>query len=88
MKRKDNFILQTVGGEDILVPLGQQVINLNGLVVLNNTGRFLWELLAEDRSPDDLTELLASRFEVDRPTATRDVQSFLDHISGMGLLEA
>ena len=38
MKRKDDFILQNVGGENLLVPLGAQVMDLNGLVTLNGTG--------------------------------------------------
>ena len=37
MKRKADFIMQNVGGENLLVPLGAQVMDLNGLVILNDT---------------------------------------------------
>jgi hypothetical protein len=88
MKRKNDFILQNVGGENLLVPLGQQVVDLNGLIILNVTGRFLWELLADDHSVHDLAMLLAERFNVDSMHALPDVQTFMDDIEVLGLLEA
>ena len=87
MKRKNNFILQNVGGENLLVPLGQQVVDTNGLIILNATGHCLWELLAEDRSVGDLATLVAERFTVDQERALADVQIFMDEITNMGLLE-
>lgn len=87
MKRKSDFILQNVGGENLLVPLGAQVMNLNGLVTLNATGCCLWELLAQDRSVEELAAALTERFDVDSQRARADVQVFLDEITRIGLLE-
>jgi hypothetical protein len=87
MKRSNDFILQNVGGESILVPLGAQVMSLNGLIVLNETGRYVWELLAQERSLDELTTTVVGRFGVAAEIARADVQTFLDEISEMGLLE-
>jgi sensor domain CHASE-containing protein len=88
MKRKDSFMLRNVGGADLLVPLGSQVVDMNGLVILNAAGRCLWEALAEDRSGDELATVLAERFEVDEGRARADVQVFLEEIGRLGLLEA
>jgi len=88
MKRKDSFMLQSVGGEDLLVPLGAQVVDMNGLVILNATARCLWEALAEDRSVDELATVLAERFEIDESRARADAQAFLEEIGRLGLLEA
>ena len=87
MKRKNDFIMQNVGGENLLVPLGSQVMNLNGLITLNDTAACVWELLAEDRTTDELTAAVAAQFDVDASTARADVQNFLDEIAKMGLLE-
>jgi hypothetical protein len=87
MKRKSDFILQNVGGENLLVPLGGQVLDTNGLVTLNATGRCLWELLAQDRSVEDLAGALTNEFEVDIQHARADVQVFLDEVARIGLLE-
>jgi hypothetical protein len=87
MKREENFIMKIVGGENLLVPLGAQVMNLNGLIILNDTGRCVWELLAEERSLDELTTTVAKRFDVAAEIARADVQTFLNEIAEMGLLE-
>ena len=87
MKRKSDFTMQSVGGENLLVPLGAQVLDTNGLVTLNATGRCLWELLAQDRSVEDLAGALTEKFEVDIQSARTDVQVFLEEITRIGLLE-
>ncbi len=79
--------MKSVGGQDILVPLGAKVMEMNCLVALNATARCVWELLAEDNSIDDLATAVAERFEVDEDRARADVQAFLDDIGRIGLLE-
>lgn len=87
MKRKADFLMQNIGGENLLVPLGAQVMNLNGLITLNDTAACVWELLAEERSLDELTVVVAERFDVTAEIARADVQTFVDEITGLGLLE-
>ena len=87
MKRNDRFLLRSLGGQDILVPLGSQVVDVNGVVTLNATGRRVWELLAEDRPVDELVATIADEFDTDRERVRIDVQTFLDEVTHMGLLE-
>ena len=47
----------------------------------------MWELLAQDRTLDELASAVAERFDVDAATARADVQAFLDEIARLGLLE-
>jgi len=87
MKRKDDFLLKHVGGQDFLVPLGAKVMEMNCLITLNPTGRFVWDLLSEDRSLDDLAAEVAQQFDVDEDKARIDVKAFLDDIGRFGLIE-
>jgi hypothetical protein len=87
MKRKDDFLLKNVGGQDLLVPLGAKVMDVNCLITLNAAGRCIWELLAEDHSIEELAGQLAERFDVEGERARADVQAFLDDIGRFGLLE-
>lgn len=88
MKHKADFALQNVAGENLLVPLGAQVVDLNGLIMLNATARCLWELLEQDRSVEDLVGALQERFDVNIENARADVEVFLEQIAHVGLLEA
>lgn len=87
MKRKADFMLQTVGGEHVLVPLGAQVKALNGIITLNVTAACVWELLADERSLNELTAAVAKRFNVAVGIASTDVRTFVDEIARLGLLE-
>jgi hypothetical protein len=87
MKRSEDFLLQTVGGQDLLVPLGAKVMDMNCLIALNATGRRVWELLAEDRSVEYLVAAVVEQFNVDLERARADVQAFLDELGRLGLLE-
>jgi conjugal transfer/entry exclusion protein len=87
MKRKADFIMQNVGGENLLVPLGAQVMDLNGLITLNDTGACVWELLAQECTADELAAAVAERFDVTPERALADVQAFLNKITQLELLE-
>lgn len=87
MKRKEEFLLRKVGGQDLLVPIGAKVMDMNCLIALNATGRCVWELLAEDRSVEDLAAEIAERFDIEKARARADVQAFLDDMGRFGLLE-
>ncbi len=87
MKRKDNFSLRNVGGEEILVPLGSQVTDMNGIVILNATGSYVWELLAGDCSLHGLATAVAERFDVDGESVRADIQDFVNELDRLGLLE-
>ncbi len=87
MKRSADFLLQNVGGQDLLVPIGAKVMDMNALITLNPTGRLIWELLAEDHSIEDLATEIVEHFEVDLERARADVQVFLDELVRLELLE-
>ena len=87
MKRKTDFIMQNVGGENLLVPLGAQVMDMNGIITLNDTGACVWELLAQERTLDELASAVAERFDVTPERARADVQTFLDEIAKMEMIE-
>ena len=87
MKRKNDFVMQTVGGENILVPLGTKVLDLNGLITLNETAAHLWQLLSEHHTSDELASALTNEFDINKKTANDDVQVFLKEINKLDLLE-
>ncbi|MBU0609115.1 MAG: PqqD family protein [Armatimonadetes bacterium] len=88
MKVKDGFLLREIAGEHIVVPIGERVVDLNGLLTLNATARVLWEELATEQTEDDLVEALTERFEVSPEVARTDVSDFIGLLAEKGLLDA
>lgn len=88
MKRKADFRMRKVGGENVLLPLGSEAIGMNGLLTMSDTAAQAWDLLAEERTLGDLTAAVMERFDVDAGIARADMQVFVDELARLGLLEA
>ena len=87
MRRKSGFALRKVGEVNIIVPLGQKVLDLNGVITLNETGAFIWELLKKERSLDELVEAVSEEFEVEPDQARKDIEDFLNQLREFDMLE-
>ena len=48
MKIKDGFIMNKVGSQHVVVPVGETSMKRHCMVRLNGTGAFLWGRLAAD----------------------------------------
>ncbi len=80
---KSRFVSRKVGKEVVIVPLVDNVAQMNKVFTLNETAGFLWENLNEGITAEKLQELLLENFDVDAATAEKDVQTFLEKISGL-----
>ncbi len=86
MRIRDGFLLRDVSGACIVVPLGERVVDFNGLITLNETGRALWERLTTGCELDELVDTLVRDFEVARGDAARDVHAFMEDLRAKDLL--
>ncbi len=86
MKLKEGFLLREVAGRIVVVPEGD-VLDLNLMISLNGTGRFLWERLEKGASAQELQEALMEHYNVDEQLAGADVQAFIETLSLHGFLE-
>lgn len=80
MKIEKEFILREIAGDYLLVPVGKAASEFNGMININETGAFLFKLLQEDVSIEQLVEALCQEFEVDQRQAKEDVYSFVQSL--------
>ena len=76
MKLKDGFILREVAGKTVVLPTGGD-LDLNMMITLNGTAKFLWEKLQNDIDEAGLVAALLAEYEVDEETATACVKDFV-----------
>lgn len=86
MIRKKEFVLQNLGNEHILVPTGKEVTNLNGILTLNETALFIWQLLENEINEKDLTDAFVSEYDIDYEQAAADVKELLELFSSNKML--
>ncbi len=87
MKLTENFILRTIAGEDMLIPLGETSADLSGIVTLNGTAAVIWKALTENCTKAHAVDVVLQTYEIDRETAQTDVDAFWDRLAALGLLE-
>lgn len=87
MKRKDGYILRNIAGSHILVPIGEEIANFNGVISLNDSAKFLWEQLEEHITTEQLIDRFTEEYEVDMELASKDVTGFIGILIENGMLE-
>lgn len=88
MKISENFVKREIMGDHIIIPTGTEAIRFQGLISVNETGAFLWELLQkEELTKEELLCAVCKRYEVDREEARRDIEEFLEAMRERGILE-
>jgi tRNA A37 N6-isopentenylltransferase MiaA len=86
MQIEEGFILRQLLGETVAVPSGEAARKLSGLISMNETGAFLFQLLQTEQTESSLINALMAEYEVDRETAYSDVSAFLKCMRENGLL--
>lgn len=87
MKIDKEFVLREIAGDYVIIPTGKTVLSFNGLLSVNEIGAFLWDLLQQEVTVDDLVEAVLKEYEIDEITARTDIQEFLDKLADGGILE-
>ena len=78
MKRNSGFMMRQVAGRYVLAPVGEMTKTFSGMVTMNATGKFLWDLLEQDQTVESLAQALVDNYEVDLEKATQDVIVYLE----------
>ena len=84
MKLKEGFLLREVAGQTVVLPTGGN-LDLDMMITLNETGKFLWERLQEETNVQALVDALLAEYDVDRPRAEQSVEAFVEKLKKNGL---
>lgn len=87
MKVRDGFLLRNIAGNYVVVPIGKENIDFNGMLTLNGTGAFLFEKLQKGIEEEALVKELMDEFDVSEGTAKEDVKLFIQKVEKEGLFE-
>ena len=87
MKIKDGFILRKIANTDMVVPIGQNIADFNGIISLNDSAAFLWRRLKEGSDIPFLVDALIREYNIKRDLAQRDVENFVARLQLADMLE-
>ena len=77
MRISGDFIMREIAGEHILVPVGAAAARFNGLITMNEVGKYIVDLLSEEHTLQELVDKITGEYDVDAQTALTDAEAFL-----------
>ena len=87
MKIKSGFLLRKIAGTHVVVPIGERVIEFKGMMTLNDHGLFVWDMLQNECSFDEILSSILDDYDIDEETAKADLEEFLALVRKNGALE-
>ena len=87
MKIKKGFVLRVVGGENVVVPVGEMSKTFHGMINLNETGAFMWKFFSEEHTLEEGVAALLTEYDVDEERARADVEKFMNAVMKNGFAE-
>ncbi|MBR5273058.1 MAG: PqqD family protein [Clostridia bacterium] len=88
MKIKEGFMLRNIAGNNVVVAVGKATLDFSGMITLNGSGAFLWSLLQNDTTIDEMALKMCGTYDdVNIETATNDITEFVTKLKGAGIVE-
>ena len=87
MKIKEGFVLKNIDDKILVIPEGKTAASFKGMIVLNETGKFLWDNLQKETKTEELVSAVVERYDVDKETAFKDVLNYVEKLKSAGVIE-
>ena len=87
MKIKGGFVVNKVGSQHVVVPVGEASMERHCMIRLNETGAFLWKQLGVHVTEDALVQALLAEYAIADDRARADVAAFLGKLRDADLLD-
>ena len=78
--RSSSVVTRKTGNEYVLVPVTNNIADMNSVYTLNETGAFLWEIIDGEKNIEDIIEAVIREYDVSEETATADVFEFIQEM--------
>jgi len=86
MQIKKELIKREIAGDTILVPVGKTILESNGLFALNELGAFIWNLLPDVSSEEEICRAVLAEYEASEEEVARDVSEFMDKLKQLNII--
>jgi hypothetical protein len=81
LSHSPSVVTRKTGNEYVLVPVTDNIADMDSVYTLNETGAFIWEQIDGSRTIAGIITLLTDEFDIDNDSATTDVLDFLSKMN-------
>ena len=79
--RSSTVVTRKTGSEYVLVPVTDNIADMDSVYTLNETGAFIWDQIDGKRNIKEIIDLLTNEFDIDIDSARSDVIDFVNRMS-------
>jgi Coenzyme PQQ synthesis protein D (PqqD) len=81
LSQSSSVVTRKTGNEYVLVPITNNIADMNSVYTLNETGAFIWEHIDGKRNVEDIIIELINEYDIDKQNAESDVLMFIENMS-------
>ena len=83
LSHSPEIVTKKISEEYVLVPVANNIADMDSVYTLNETGAFIWDLINGIRSVEEIINELITEYDIDSETATADVfETAAEHCEG------
>jgi len=82
--KNPDIVFRKIADEVILVPIKNNVRDLESIYTLNEVGARIWELVDGKRDVQQIRDVVANEFEVSAEEAGKDLKEFMEKLFEVG----
>ena len=86
MKLKSEFVVRNFSDKFFAVTVNDSADSCNSLITMNASGAFVFNLLQNEVSYDEVINKLTEKYDIDHATAKADFDIFLEKVRNAGML--
>ncbi len=81
LSHSSSIVTRKTGSEYVLVPVTNNIADMNSVYTLNETGAFIWEQIDGKKSIAEIIEAVISEYEISPEEAEKDMMEFIENLS-------
>ena len=86
MKLNYNFVINEVADKFVAVAVGDDLEKFNGFIKLNEAGKFIFEILKNDVTEDEIVAAMLEQYEETEQEIRENVSDFITTLNNSGVL--
>lgn len=85
-ERNPDFIYRNIADEAVLLPIHQNVFEMDSFYTLNSVGAFIWDHLDQPCTSSQLLETMMAEYDAEPNLLQADLEHFLDEMTSIGAI--
>ena len=86
-QRNSNIVFRQIADQSILVPIRNNIGDLESIYTLNEVASRIWELIDGKRNVGQIRDTIVDEFEITLEEAEKDLEQFLQKLEKIEVIE-